>query len=209
MRFMLTWEGPLKGQSRRGGNAEQKHLIRMHFHEQLKNLWARHPSLKRLGASEYPTYDVAVEGVRGTYPGRKETPYLKLAAEKHRVFNRKWLPLVTPESTLTCRLDVLYLREGQIDHTEGIGDIDGRLKVLCDALCIPTEGSQTKADADSDEPIYVLMSDDRLISGVTIKTGELLAPTADRDQRHDAKIIIDVDIAMTIPNWFTLNFAGA
>lgn len=209
MRFMLTWEGELKGQSRRGGNAPKKHAIRMHFHRQLETLWGVHPSLKRLATSKFPNYETAVEGMGGVRPGRPEQPYKNLAAEHYTKFGQRWLPLVTPESTLTCHLDILYLRQGQIDHSEGIGDIDGRLKVLSDALCIPTEGSQSENNSEEEQPIYVLLSDDRLISGVTVRTGELLAPTGDSVRKHDAKVVVGVEIAMTIPNWFTLNFAGA
>jgi hypothetical protein len=102
-----------------------------------------------------------------------------------------------------CDLDVLFLRAepigGLLNHNSGGGDIDNRMKVLFDAFGIPQRGQlQPKPDDPPDPiPLFVLLSDDSLITSVKVTTDRLL--TTETDDPAEACVIIHVHVRSINP----------
>jgi hypothetical protein len=78
-------------------------------------------------------------------------------------------------------------------------DIDNRLKTLFDALSVPNDGKQMPSipPQDGEDPFYVLLADDRLVTHVAVQTDYLLQ-SVDDDRPipdiNDARIIVTVNI---------------
>ncbi|MPZ34842.1 MAG: hypothetical protein GEV13_28300 [Rhodospirillales bacterium] len=162
MEFRLTYEGPLYAQNNREspGRRKHKHDLRRYFHPQLKALWTKHPALLDLRGNElWPPY-------------RREG------------FN--WQPIVRGGlPSVFCRLDILMLRHG--DPGGILTDIDNRLKTLFDALQVVERPSDLPEGPDgqpigprpNEDPFYVLLENDRLITGVSVVADTLLGPVMD------------------------------
>lgn len=208
MRFRLTYEGKLLGASRTNSRAAHKHEIRMVFHKQLKRLWQRHSGLVELSQKQYPDYETAVAGVSGGPFAEKTSAYPELVSSRQQQHGHNWLPLVLEDVTITCALDVLFLRAGSRGNLLNVDDIDGRLKTLFDALSIPKNGSGVTPPEPDEDVSYVLLQDDRLISHVSVESDELLEPTGKDEIQNDARLVITVDVRMTQPNWMSLRFSG-
>lgn len=103
---------------------------------------------------------------------RPEWPHVDLCS-KIEVGGRKFLPLVRDALALRCGLKVLFLRKENPGRVYQGGDMDNRLKTLFDSLSIPN-ADQIVDDPDLEEPIYCLLEDDRLISGLSVETDRLL-----------------------------------
>lgn len=209
MKFRLTWHGQLVGASRSNTRAPEKHQMRMVFHRQLKRLWRQHEPLRQLASLPFPDYKTAVGGMQGGPFREPCKSYRALVSEAHQHHGHKWFPLVLEASALTCSVDILLLRAGAKGHVLHLGDLDGRLKVIFDALGIPRDGSGVAPPDRPNEPSYVLLEDDRLISHVRVESDELLEPTGENEMQNDARVIITVDVQMTSPNWLSLRFQGA
>jgi hypothetical protein len=96
---------------------------------------------------------------------------------------------------------VLLLRPEQPGAIlDSAGDIDNRMKVLIDALRIPREVSEMKRregdDADPN-PMYCLMTDDKLITTLKVKTDRLLITAGSTEQ--EACIVVRVETAQIDP----------
>jgi hypothetical protein len=71
--------------------------LRREFHKQLKRLWNEHPIL------------VDLKGKPAAWHTRPGAPKV------YQIFDRegfKWLPIVTEDNGLICKLDILLLRHG-------------------------------------------------------------------------------------------------
>jgi hypothetical protein len=132
----------------------------------------------------------------------------KLADE--RPFNGfRFIPLVTEKQCLHCSIEILFLRHEDTGNLifQG-GDIDGRVKTIFDALRMPKIGELAAADKpDSDEdPFFVLLEDDKLISHVTVSTEQLLMLPEKREiSPNDAFLQIRVELNPTMmpsTGWF-------
>jgi hypothetical protein len=161
MEFRLFYRGPLRS----NGSVADKHAIRRHIHPQLRQLWQQEP----LTAFTTPSNDYLSD----TNPG----PGLIYPLAGFR-----FGCLVSERLKLHAELDILFLRPespGNIIVTGG--DIDNRLKTLFDGLRRPLQPNEIPAaDApQADEnPFHCLLSDDALISRVTVTTDRLLVPYA-------------------------------
>lgn len=169
MEFRLTYEGELKsGRDDPKGKARapDKHRLRMHFHRQLRQLWNSHPTLKELN--------------RHPYGGRPT--YVEWASQNFAIGDPPvhFVPLATRNLRLLCKLEVLMLRPNP--PGEALSDIDNKLKTVFDALSRPATAQQLWGNASpetrepNEEPIYVLLEDDKLISHVAVETDTLLTP---------------------------------
>jgi hypothetical protein len=207
VKFRLTYEGRLLSSSNSNPHAAHKHAVRMSFNHQLRRLWERHAELAELASKRFDNYEIAVGGRYGNSGQVIGKTWRELIPEKHEAYGHRWLPLVLEDLALTCSVEILFLRYGARGEVFNVGDIDGRLKTLFDALAIPRSGSGVDP-AESEEPTYVLLQDDRLISHVAVEADELLAPTGDVPIKEDARVVITVNVRMTRPNWRTLSFAG-
>jgi hypothetical protein len=208
LEFRLTYEGPLLGASKGNTRARHKHDIRLALEPQLKRLWQVSPFLSELQVHRFPSFEAAVSGnVLKNAAWANHPTYVEHLSRANEYHNRTWLPLMGEDMGLTCGLDILFLRPGSRGGLLNVGDIDGRLKTLFDALAIPKSGSHIPASG-SDEPTYVLLGDDRLISRVTVETDELLEPTSPEAGQGDARLVITVRVQPLRANWLTLGFSA-
>lgn len=197
MEFRLTYAGRLpafkNNKDKQLERTHEVHRIRRCFHKQLKELWAGHPVLREIANGEGP--DIL------TLDGKYE------AVSMIQVFQREgfnWRPMVTEENGLICRLEILMLRPGHPGQV--VFDIDNRLKTLFDALRMaknPAElGERSRhgratPDGPDEDPFFVLLEDDSLITHLAVTTDALLEPldpchgVAPQDQ---VRIVVSVTV---------------
>lgn len=200
MDFRLVYAGELlRAQGSGGGKnrAWEKHQIRLHFHNQLRNLWATHPLLVFYNQPSH------FDGARGL-AGRAVLHHLhQTTVESLAERYEGYVPLVNGDHGMYCDLDVLFLRAepvgGLLKHNSGGGDIDNRIKVLFDALGIPQRGQLRPRQTDEPDPspVFVLLSDDSLITSVRVTTDRLL--TTQSDDPAEACLIIHVHVKSIDP----------
>lgn len=159
MQFTLYYRGTLKAD----GSVADKHLLRQHFHVQLKRLWDQRPL-------------VAFRKFANILPDPQSLSVIR------RVGGYAFAPLVCEEVHLIAELEMTLLTPdppGSI-ITHG-GDIDNRLKTLFDALRVPATQDELPSGAapsEGEKPFFCLLSDDKLITKVTVDTAQLLEPSA-------------------------------
>jgi hypothetical protein len=218
MDFRLVYEGPLKAASagKGGGRVSEKHAIRKVIHKQLKRLWESVPQLKARSVA----HSVLNPGSRTrlmsteihTLPGAdfRESILETLGAK----FNRceyKFVPLVSNHLNLSCGLEILFLRRDMpgIPLIHSGGDIDNRLKVLFDALRVPSDcgelGDAVK-ETDEDPYFFCLLEDDALITEVAVTTDFLLSPCLPNGE-NDVQLIIKAKVRPTDFSFENLAFA--
>ena len=193
MRFRLTYEGELLSSSTKTPRAKHKHEIRKAFHPQLKRLWEIEPNLRAI-----KTYDRSLPTIeeqnRNTQPG-----WVRLA----NLYSRngyRFVPLATKEDSLIAGVEILFLRPDTPGGVLKSGDIDARLKTLFDALKMPSNADELggyDVPADGEDPFFVLLEDDGLLSHVSIETDTLLEPTPPAKGQflvNDARLVITVHL---------------
>lgn len=108
-------------------------------------------------------------GFRDPEPGN-----VSARVEKH---GHAFVAAITESMSLRVELDILILRPEPAGGLVRRGDIDNQLKVLLDALSAPAQASQvppTMRATSHDDPMYVLLEDDRLITRVNVDSDRLL-----------------------------------
>ena len=116
-------------------------------------------------------------------------------ATKYSLYGWNFVPLVTEELNLICGLDILFLRPSAPGQLVSGGDLDNRLKTLVDALRIPeaNERYAARVPDDADEkPFYCLLSDDKLITKVSVETDQLLESVGSGANADDVRLVITV-----------------
>jgi len=202
MEFRLVYEGPLKAAGSGGTRAAEKHDIRKLLHKQLARLWQAIPHLRQ--RTEEHSVLHAPPSKSGTVTMAAALAQPSLLATLGKTFERcgyQFVPLVSNYLKLSCSLEILFLRRDMpgIPLIHSGGDIDNRLKVLFDALRVPTDCNELAgANKDPDESpyFYCLMEDDTLIHEVTVTTDTLLKPYAP-PQENDVHLIIKVKVRPT------------
>jgi len=190
MEFHLLYAGDLlKAAGRKSTRAWEKHGIRRELHKQLKRLWETHPALKYYA-------DKTVE-----WDHKPPERFLDNLAKNHERGGIGFIPIATEPNGLVLSLDVLLLRpEGPGQILNSAGDIDNRMKVLIDALRIPADLSEMKV-RDGDEanpnPMYCLMTDDKLITALRVKTDRLLLTEGNTEQ--ETCVVIRVETGQIDP----------
>jgi hypothetical protein len=190
MQFHLLYAGDLL---RSGGNANrrtwEKHCLRRYFHDQLKRLWETNPSLKYYA-------DKTLE-----WEHKPPERFLDSLAKNHERSGIGFIPIATEPNGLVLSLDVLLLRpERPGAILDSAGDLDNRMKVLIDALRIPKDLSEMKrreGDDPDPNPMYCLMSDDKLITSLKVTTDRLLITTGTTEQ--EACVVIRIETAQVDP----------
>ncbi|HTF72615.1 MAG TPA: hypothetical protein VK638_59105 [Edaphobacter sp.] len=190
LEFRLTYEGLLLGASRTDTRSEHKHAIRKAIQPQLRRLWQVIPYL------DFPQTTISQFQVFVNVMPEAPKPRSVTLAEKYTFGGFRFVPLVTEELSLICGIEVLFLRP---DHPGGVirsGDIDNRLKTLFDALRMPSPGqvNDKTVPADGEDPFYVLLEDDRLVTKISVETDTLLQPTGDEPDVNDARLVITVKL---------------
>ncbi|KKC24677.1 hypothetical protein [Sphingomonas sp. SRS2] len=108
------------------------------------------------------------------------------------VAGRNYMPIVRSNLHLNCELDILFLRQQDPgDLISQGGDIDNRIKVLLDALRVPSPEEASKIEVP-EGLTHCLMESDTLVSRLNVDTDRLLCPTTARpDEVH---LIVNVTI---------------
>lgn len=204
LEFRLTYDGKLvstRSKPEPGyitSKPDHKHEIRKRFHKQLKRLWGEHPGLANWsGADRDPNLNHG--------PTKLETITAKYGTPK---FN--WAPLVTPEICVNCKLDILYLRNGARGGVISTADLDNRVKTLLDALKVPKPGEILASESpDEDEdPFFVLLSDDALVTHLSVESDRLLDPTDPALGDVDSRVVIRVKLEAYTGNWHALDLGA-
>jgi hypothetical protein len=115
------------------------------------------------------------------------------------------VPLVRDTFALTCSLHILFLRQESPGKVYQGGDLDNRLKTLLDALAVP-DSSQMISDNSIADPIYCLLENDRLVTGLSVRTERLLGVSSDTESY--ARLVIDVDVRVTDTRIYNHSFLG-
>ncbi len=116
--------------------------------------------------------------------------------------------MVTKDNRLICALDILMLRNGPPGKVRT--DIDNRLKTLFDALQMPNSdqlGGETSKPGQ--DPFYVLLEDDCLITRVAVTSDMLLEPVEGVKREEDAvRLVINVTVRPYVTTFENIDFAG-
>jgi hypothetical protein len=81
------------------------------------------------------------------------------------------------------------------------GDIDNRLKVLLDGLRMPKSVSELGGidiDPTEENPFFVLLEDDQLITRISVTTDTLLTPQKAFEGIHD--VFLEIRVTMVNPS---------
>lgn len=202
--FRLTYEGFLfssvdEKHAKYPGRTQHKHEIRQKLHPQLKRFWEIHPWLVHLGQhgwSGQPVRDPTDKHFEPTIHVA-ESAVEHMANTYVRARGFRFVPLVREELGLLCSVSILYLRPAPPGSIFARGDIDNRLKTLFDALKIPSDAEIPPVSPGPDEnPMYVLLEDDSLITHAAVETDYLLKgideTRPDHMDRDHARIVITV-----------------
>jgi hypothetical protein len=189
MEFHLIYAGDLLKAAGSHSRAWEKHSIRRYLHEQLKKLWETNPALKSYAARTVEWDDKPPER------------FLDNLAKNYERGGIGFIPIATDKNGLVLSLNVLLLRPEQPGAIlNSAGDIDNRMKVLIDALRMPADASEMSlrsGDEPNPNPMYCLMTDDKLITGLSVKTDRLLITRGNTGQ--EACVVIRVETAQVDP----------
>jgi hypothetical protein len=189
VQFRLVYRGPLGSAGHHRGK-DEKNAIRRAFHGQLAELWNQHAGLRNLWDANRPP---------GTVTKHKREPNFSIPNKNGNQYN--FLYLIGEGHGISCSLDILFLRResagGLITHG---GDIDNRLKILFDALRMPSTNEELPdtPPAPDENPFYCVLQDDKYIDKVTVNTDRLLMPLDSRinEKEHDVFLVIEVKTIM-------------
>ena len=171
MSFRLFYRGDLKS----NGTKEDKHAIRLALHPQLERLWQTEPlnHFRNYLAKMTKGDDVSLLYSIGPHD------FACLVSERLKIY---------------AELDIMFLRPqapGQIISAGG--DIDNRLKTLFDGLRRPTDVNElpnSTAGLQIPNPCHCLLSDDALITKLSVTTDNLLVANT----RDEVVLIITVTV---------------
>jgi hypothetical protein len=125
---------------------------------------------------------------------------LEALADQFTRLDYRFVPLTTTTMSLIASLEILFLRPEAPGGVIKSGDIDNRLKTLFDALKMPSSEAELGgylASAGDENPFFVLLEDDKLISHVAVETDVLLQPTPSANGEflpNDARLVITVTL---------------
>lgn len=218
MKFTLIYDGPLPS----GGNSrhnEDKWNIRKALHPQLKDLWSSHPALKAVeenrhfpkhgGAPLIQTHHLHPGPIAPLLtvglPGQADHGLIDLC-EPIKKHGAAFRPLVRDSFALHCGLKISFLRFEPPGRVYQGGDIDGRMKTLFDALAMPQHVEQMYKDDGLPDPLFVLLEDDSLISGLHVESERLLSQ--EKFDKDYVKLMIEVDVRVRQATVYNQSFLG-
>lgn len=196
MEFRLTYEGPLFSTQRdpvgqqRDPRADHKHNLRKVFHDQLKRLWETTPALMQ------HQHDGGIFVLDRAFASSKPASTKMELSNRHAMYGFNFVPLVTFDLDLLCGIDILFLRPDRPGSVVWGGDLDNRLKTLLDALKVPDAGENyvgRQPDAD-EQPFFVLLEDDKLITKVGIETDRMLEHVGESEDAANVRLVITVRV---------------
>lgn len=203
VKFRLTYEGVLHGSFNGTKRGAHKHAIRRYLHPQLKRLFE---------TSELFQYVLIGRAPENQYFATGPKPFrLEDLANRGKMGNFRFVPLVKEETNLWCGLDVLFLRPGKSGRIFNSGDIDNRMKTILDALKKPRDlqDIETASPVTGEDPFFCLLEDDSLVAKMSVETDDLLGivgggPPAD----NDARVVITVTLRPAVATWGNMGFAA-
>jgi hypothetical protein len=198
--FRLLYSG---NQLVSNGSPTVKHAIRRVFHPQLRQLWKTNTRLSRMAQLRGiytlpPGTDADVEG-KEVVITKAQDGFFATMGERYQRGAFKFVPLVEQSLGLRVSIDILFLRRDQHPLIKEGGDLDNRLKTLFDALRVPetTDGLGGIPEA-GEEPFFVFLQDDCLVSEIRVNTDNLLMlPQQKAPDAKDAFLVIDVRLKPT------------
>jgi len=174
MHITLTYKGVIPGNSRKQSDVW---TIRKSFDKQLRKLKLAEPFnyVEKLSnpnpdpSSSYIGFDVG---------------------------NSTYIPFITEKMKTRCSLYIRVFRGlRQYNPVLGNVDLDNRIKTLIDALRAPQQVGESKGNDGYVR--YVLLQDDALIDGITVKSDHYLAEDSD----NVVLAIITADIHLAHATW--------
>jgi hypothetical protein len=207
--FRLLYEGELLPSAGTKKRASEKHAIRRAFHPQLRRLWNINKSLCNLAVNVAANAHSASLGFAFMPDEQRVQSGFKAIGQRWERNGFHFVPLVTEDMVLQCQINILLLRPEEKRYVFEQGDLDGQLKTLVDALRIPKELNETGGmlPQEDEDPFFVLLEDDRLISEVRVTSDQmLLLPNTKEVKANDAYALIHVRLnhrdARTFDNYF-------
>lgn len=155
MEFTLYYRGSLNANGRRS----QKHRLRLHFSQQLHELWSH----KAARPDDF----------------FRSLPDITKDSFSRKVGSLRFAALVTEGRV--AELDITMLRpEAPGSIISHGGDIDNRIKTLLDGLRAPRTIDDLPTEvASTDDVCLCLLDDDRLVTRLSVNTQQLLEPAVD------------------------------
>jgi len=212
MEFRLLYEGPLFATGGSNTRPAHKHDIRRAFHPQLRRLWKVKTNLQAY-ARFVRVQAIASPSLAELHKHDIQEPFeVAGIMALSKIWTRAGydlVPLVTPELSLRCSLDILILRPGENQFVFTQGDLDGQVKTLFDALRIPDSLAEAggMGPQEDETPFFCLLQDDKLVSEVRVTSDELLMlPHHKQVDANDCFAVIHVRLnnkeARTFDNYF-------
>lgn len=194
LEFRLLYSG---NQLTANGTPRDKHAIRKEFHLQLKRLWEAKPKLRALSI-RYGGTPLRDAGRHDFTDDEATKAYFSHLGKKYERGGFHFVPLVEEDLHLNVNLDILFLRPDDHPLIRQGGDLDNRVKTLFDSLRVPDSTSGLGGEpAKDEEPFFVLLQDDRLITEFRISTDTLLVLPLHRTlDPKDSFLVIDVKLTI-------------
>ena len=186
-----------------GANADptEKHVIRKMLHPQIKQLWESNVLLRAMAVRFGLLVNQNTAGLSEEETERRmrEAFFTQMGSLYSRG-NFNFVPLIEESLCLRVTIDILFLRRDQHPLIKAGGDIDNRLKTLFDAFRVPdTTAGLRGVPEPGEDPFFVLMQDDCLISEVRVNTDNLLLlPQNVAPSAKDVFLVIDVKLRPTM-----------
>jgi hypothetical protein len=203
VKFTLTFDGSLPASANKAKN-QSKWDIRQRFDPQLRDLWGSNPALRELERDGRYFPEKGETHLRQAHHGSVQERVWRAEGQNYIIpgtidlcapinMHGAWFrPLIRETFALHCGLKILFLRKERPGRIYQGGDIDGRIKTLLDALTMPQHVEQVLGKTDKNEPIFCLLEDDSMVSGLQVETERLLT-----DENHPAdfaRLTIEVDV---------------
>jgi hypothetical protein len=196
--FRLLYEGRLPAASKADTRNVDKDRIRRVLSKQLAELFRTHPLLRtfhdRTQTIESLGNDVT-ERVRAFMKPGCSYSTIELTSRNFERCGQLYMPLIHSGHGIACSLEILFLRRDEPGNLiVGGGDLDNRIKVLFDALRLPQNCNEVllAPDHDPNDPVFVLLEDDRLIVDLRVTSDRLLTPRGDGEHVNDVRLVIHV-----------------
>lgn len=207
MEFRLLYSGQLKGASKHDTRASMKHELRRIFHPQLRRLWNTNRNLKDFAqSSAEPYFKKHPEAGRAPVTYEDRVRYgLEAISYNWERNGFRFVPLITDEFALRCKIDILLLRPDEPHHVMQSGDLDAKLKTIFDALRLPQslKEADNMGPQDNETPFFCLLADDKLVSQVSIDANQLLIlPDQQTIDPNDAFLVVHVQLNHEPPRTF-------
>jgi hypothetical protein len=144
----------------------------------MKHLWYNNPML------EFRTRDSA----------QSAGPDIDRIANNYSRNGYRFVPLVSNYLSTICKIEVLMLRQGEPGNLFSSGDIDNRIKTLFDTLRMPKDARELGGSTPDigEDPFFVLLEDDSLITHAAVETDMLLEPVS--GDASDVRLVITVTV---------------